>query len=165
MGIDDREEMTWSMFGSASRVLAESVADSGFVPDIVLGISRGGLIPAGAMAYALDCKNLFTISVEFYTGVNERLDVPVMLPPFLDAGDLDDARVLIVDDVADTGMTLELVHDFCRGHVAEARTAVLYRKPQSIMEPDYAWSKTDRWITFPWSIAPPVVDRGGAAEA
>lgn len=165
MGNVEREEMTWAIFGEANRALAESVAASGFLPDIVLGISRGGLIPAGGLAYALDCKNLFTISVEFYTGVNERLDVPVMLPPFLDASDLDDARVLIVDDVADTGMTLELVHDFCRGHVAEARTAVLYRKPQSIIDPDYAWSKTDRWITFPWSAEPPVVDRGGAADA
>jgi len=165
MGTGEREEMTWTMFGTASRALAQSVADSGFAPDIVLGISRGGLIPAGALAYALDCKNLFTISVEFYTGVNERLDVPVMLPPFLDAADLDDARVLIVDDVADTGMTLELVHDFCRGHVAEARTAVLYRKPQSLIEPDFSWSKTEAWITFPWSVEAPVIDRGGAAEA
>lgn len=165
MGTIEREAMTWQLFGTASRALAASVADSGFLPDIVLGISRGGLIPAGALAYALDCKNLFTISVEFYTGINERLDVPVMLPPFLDAKDLDDTRVLIVDDVADTGMTLELVHDFCAGHVAEARTAVLYRKPLSIIEPDYAWSKTDLWITFPWSEPPPVVNRGGAAEA
>ncbi len=165
MGNVEREEMTWAIFGEASRALAESVAASGFLPDIVLGISRGGLIPAGGLAYALDCKNLFTISVEFYTGINERLDVPVMLPPFLNAADLDDARVLIVDDVADTGMTLELVHEFCAGHVAEARTAVLYRKPLSIIDPDYAWAKTDRWITFPWSVERPVVARGGAAES
>lgn len=161
----EREAMTWQIFGTASRALAASVAESGFRPDIVLGISRGGLIPSGALAYALDCKNLFTISVEFYTGIDERLDVPVMLPPFLDATDLDDAKVLVVDDVADTGKTLELVHDFCRGHVAEARTAVLYRKSQSIVDPDYAWATTDHWITFPWSVEPPVVDRGGAAES
>ena len=55
------------------------MAADAFVPDIILGIARGGLIPAGALAYALDCKNLFTISVEFYTGVDSRLEVPVML--------------------------------------------------------------------------------------
>jgi hypoxanthine phosphoribosyltransferase len=153
--------MTWDLFGSASRELARQVADSGFQPDILLGIARGGLIPAGALAYALDCKNLFTISVEFYTGVDERLDVPVVLPPFLDANDLDDARVLIVDDVADTGKTLELVHDFCAGHVAEARTAVLYQKPRSIITASYAWRHTDQWINFPWSSDPPVTGAEG----
>ena len=156
-----REIMTWELFGAASRELATAVADSGFRPDILLGIARGGLIPAGSLAYALDCKNLFTISVEFYTGIDERLEVPVVLPPFLDAHDLDDARVLIVDDVADTGKTLELVHDFCAGHVSEARTAVLYQKPRSIIQASYAWRHTDQWINFPWSSEPPVTGATG----
>jgi hypoxanthine phosphoribosyltransferase len=156
-----REIMTWDRFGSAARRLAEQVVESGFQPDILLGIARGGLLPAGALAYALDCKNLFTISVEFYTGVDERLEVPVVLPPFLNAHDLDDARVLIVDDVADTGKTLELVHDFCAGHVAEARTAVLYQKPRSIIKASYAWRHTDQWINFPWSSEPPVTGAQG----
>jgi uncharacterized protein len=159
--LPSREVMTWDLFGSASRELAVQVAESGFQPDILLGIARGGLIPAGALAYALDCKNLFTISVEFYTGVDQRLDVPVVLPPFLDAHDLDDARVLIVDDVADTGKTLELVHHFCAGHVAEARTAVLYQKPRSIIQSSFAWRHTDRWINFPWSSDPPVTGARG----
>ncbi len=161
-----REVLTYADFGTGIRELAQSVADSGFVPDVVLGIARGGLVPAGALAYALDCKNLFTLSVEFYTGVNTRLEVPVMLPPFLDAHDLDDAAVLIVDDVADTGRTLELVHDFCAGHVAEARTAVLYEKPQSVIKADFAWRYTDRWINFPWSTLPPVTRRvAGISDA
>lgn len=160
-----REILTYDLFGQGVRELAQTVADIGFEPDILLGIARGGLIPAGALGYALDCKNLFTISVEFYTGVDSRLDVPVMLPPFLDAGDLDEAKVLIVDDVADTGRTLELVHQFCAGHVAEARTAVLYQKPQSIISCDFVWRHTDRWINFPWSTEPAVTPRSGVLDA
>ena len=163
--MDEREVLTWEMFGVAGRALAQQVADSDFAPDIVLGIARGGLIPAGSIAYALDCKNLFTLSVEFYTGVDQRLDVPVMLPPFLDAADLTGARVLIVDDVADTGKTLELVRQFCSGNVAEARTAVLYAKPHSIIAPDFVWRSTDKWINFPWSTEPPVVSRTGVLDA
>ena len=151
-----REVLTYEAFGTGVRELAQAVVDSGFTPDVVLGIARGGLIPAGALAYALDTKNLFTLSVEFYTGVDTRLDVPVMLPPFLDVHDLDDATVLVVDDVADTGRTLELVHDFCAGHVAQVRTAVLYEKPHSVIKSDYVWRHTDRWINFPWSTLPPV---------
>jgi hypoxanthine phosphoribosyltransferase len=154
--VSDREVLTYELFGTGVRELAQTVVDSGFVPDIVLGIARGGLIPGGAIAYAIACKNLFTVSVEFYTGVESRLDVPVMLPPFLNPTELDDARVLIVDDVADTGRTLELVHQFCAGHVREARTAVLYEKSHSVIKADYAWRYTDRWINFPWSTLPPI---------
>ncbi|MCW2829430.1 MAG: phosphoribosyltransferase [Aeromicrobium sp.] len=161
----DREILTWELFGVASRELALAVAESGFDPDVVLGIARGGLVPAGSMAYALDCKNLFTMNVEFYTGVGETLDTPVMLPPLLDATELDDLSVLVVDDVADSGRTLELVFDFCRGHVAEVRTAVLYEKPRSIIKADYVWRRTDRWINFPWSAEPPVVTRTGVVDS
>lgn len=162
---DAREVLTWDLYGTASRELAQQVADSGFRPTIVLGIARGGLIPAGSLAYALDCKNLFTMSVEFYTGVDTRLDVPTMLPPFLDANDLSGADVLVVDDVADTGKTLELVNDFCAGHVRTVRTAVIYAKPRSVIVPDFAWRETDRWINFPWSTEPPVVNRTGVVDA
>ena len=161
---DAREVLTWELYGRGVRELAQVVADSGFVPDVVLGIARGGLIPAGSLAYALECKNLFTVSVEFYTGVDRRLDVPVMLPPFLDAHDLDDAAVLLVDDVADTGRTLELVADFCAGHVRVLRTAVLYEKPQSVITCDHVWRRTSRWIDFPWSSQPPVQSRPRALD-
>ena len=68
-GTTDREVLTYEQFGVGVRELAQQVVDSGFAPDIVLGIARGGLIPAGALSYAIGVKNLFTVSVEFYTGV------------------------------------------------------------------------------------------------
>ena len=79
------------------------------------------------------------MNVEFYTSVDERLDVPVVLPPTLDLVDIRGIRVLIADDVADTGKTLELVRKEISEHVAEARTAVLYHKPWSIITPEYVW--------------------------
>ena len=60
--------------------------------------------------------------------------------------------------MADTGRTLALVKDFCDGKVAEARTAVLYEKPHSVVACDYAWRTTEAWITFPWSAEPPVTE-------
>lgn len=155
----DREVLTWELFGLASRELAQAVADSGFAPDVVLGIARGGLVPAGALAYALDCKSLFTMNVEFYTGVGTTLDEPVILPPILDATELDGLTVLVVDDVADSGKTLELVHGFCRDHASEVRTAVLYEKPASVIRADHTWRYTDQWINFPWSTDPPITPR------
>jgi hypoxanthine phosphoribosyltransferase len=155
----DREVLTWELFGTASRELATEIAKDGFEPDLILSIARGGLFVAGALGYALDVKNLHVMNVEFYTGIDQRLDLPVMLPPVPQAVDLAGATVLIADDVADTGATLKLVRDFCVDHVAEVRCAVIYQKPHSEVDSEYVWRRTDRWINFPWSTEPPVVDR------
>jgi uncharacterized protein len=153
----EREILAWDRFGSASRDLAQLVADDGYVPEMILSIARGGLLVGGALGYALGVKNVYTMNVEFYTGVDERLEVPRILPPAPDFVDLEDARILIADDVADTGHTLESVEEFCAGKVGEVRVAVLYEKSRSLVKCDYVWRRTDRWINFPWSEKDPVV--------
>ncbi|ADH65476.1 MULTISPECIES: phosphoribosyltransferase [Nocardiopsis] len=156
---DERENLDYGLFGTAIRDLAHAIADDGFEPDMILSIARGGLFVAGGLGYALDVKNLHVMNVEFYTGVGTTLDMPVMLPPVPNAVDLSSKRVLVADDVADTGRTLRLVHDFCAEHVAEVRSAVIYEKPRSLVKCEYVWRHTDRWINFPWSVEPPVVSR------
>ena len=151
-----RERMSWAQLGEASRELARAIVGDGYEPDLILGIARGGLLVAGALSYAIGLKNTFTMNVEFYTGVDERLPVPMILPPVPALVDLQDARMLIADDVADTGQTLALVKGFCAGQVGEVRTAVLYEKPRSIVTCDYVWHRTELWIDFPWSEEPPV---------
>jgi uncharacterized protein len=158
---DEREHLTYERFGEAVRELAQSVADDGFEPDIILSIARGGLFVAGGLGYALDVKNVHLASVEFYTGVGETLPMPVMLPPVPSVVDFSRKKVLVADDVADTGRTLKLVHDFCAEHVAEVRTAVIYEKSQSVVKCEYVWKRTEAWIEFPWSVQPPVVRREG----
>ena len=157
-----REVLTWQAFGTAARELAQTVVDSGFRPDLILSITRGGLVPTGAISYAMGIKNLHIINVEFYTGVGERLPMPVVLPPVPPGVLLSGQTVLIVDDVADTGETLRTVREFCADHVAEARTAVLYEKPQSVVKCDYVWKHTSEWISFPWSSEPPLL--GASAD-
>jgi uncharacterized protein len=155
--VAEREILTWDSFGIAGRELAQTVADDGYRPDIILAIARGGLFLAGSLAYALSVKNLYVMNVEYYTGVGERLDLPVILPPSLELVDLGTSNILIADDVADTGATLELVRDFCEGKVGAVRSAVLYQKPTSTIDCDYVWRETDKWIEFPWSTEAPVV--------
>jgi hypothetical protein len=147
----ERERMTWADLGSGTRELAEQVVADGFQPELILGIARGGLLPAGALSYVLGVKNVFTMNVEFYTGIDERLPVPMLLPPVPDLVDLHDARVLVADDVADTGQTLALIKEFLADKVGEVRIAVLYEKPRSLVSCEYVWRRTSRWIDFPWS--------------
>lgn len=147
----EREWMTWEDVGTAVDELAAQIQRRAFSPDAVLALARGGLPAGGALAYALGVKAMATLNVEFYTGVDERLDEPLLLPPVPDLTVLRTERLLIVDDVADTGRTLALARDFCAEHVDDVRTAVLYEKPQSVVRSDFVWRRTDKWINFPWS--------------
>jgi possible xanthine phosphoribosyltransferase len=81
----------------------------------------------------------------------------------MDASELPGKRVLVVDDVADSGKTLKLVMELLRHQGldlggekvnVDARSAVIYRKPRSVFEPDYCWRVTGKWINFPWSVLP-----------
>ncbi len=154
---EEREIMDWPTYGRGMRELAQQIADDDYQPDMILAIARGGLFAAGSLGYALSVKNLYVMNLEYYTGIDKRLDVPVMLPPYLHKIDLTDAKILVADDVADTGHTLKAVHEFCQDVVAESRTAVLYEKSHSLVKCDYVWKRTDQWINFPWSSEPPLM--------
>lgn len=159
---EDRENLTWQGFGDACRQIAQQIADSGWMPDLIVAIARGGMLPAGAISYALGVK---ANNVEFYTGVGKTMAEPEILEPYMDISSLEGKRVLIVDDVADSGKTLKLIMDLISekglsmgGDSAkvDARSATIYLKPTSIIKPDYIFKQTDKWINFPWSVLPPV---------
>lgn len=157
-----REILRWDEVGTAARDLASRIADSGFEPEIVVAIARGGLLVGGALAYALGVKSCGSINVELYTGVDETLPEPLLLPPHLDGESLAGRRVLLADDVSQSGLTLRLAVDIIGGMGADVRTACFYTKPQTVFVPDFSWRETDRWIVFPWSSEPPVTGLRGA---
>lgn len=107
--LNTKEVLTWQGFGDAVRQQAQTIADSGFQPDLIIGVARGGLVPAGALSYAMGVKLIDAVNVEFYTDVHETLPDPVLLAPMLDVDSIRGRKVLVVDDVADSGRTLALV--------------------------------------------------------
>jgi hypoxanthine phosphoribosyltransferase len=161
--VSEREQLTWDGFGEASRALAREILADGFVPEVVVAIARGGLLPAGAIAYGLGIKNCGAINVEFYTGIGTVLDAPEVLPPELDMTYLDGRRVLLVDDVADSGRTLDLAVRLLTERGADVRSAVIYTKPTTIVQPDYSWKATSLWIDFPWSFRGSVLEEDTVA--
>ncbi|MEJ1156423.1 MULTISPECIES: phosphoribosyltransferase [Microbacterium] len=150
--MSERETLTWDGFGESCRQLARTILADGFVPDVVVAIARGGLLPAGAIAYGLGVKNCGAINVEFYTGIGTVLDAPEILPPELDMTYLGGKRVLLVDDVADSGRTLALAVSLLTDRGADVRSTTIYTKPTTIIHPDYVWKDTSLWIDFPWSF-------------
>ncbi|AKE38069.1 Putative phosphoribosyltransferase [Corynebacterium camporealensis] len=150
----EREDLTWELFGTASRELSQQLVDSGWKPDLIVGVARGGLIPAGAVGYAVGIKAMGAINVEFYTDIGQTLPEPMILNPQLDTESLRGKRVLVVDDVADSGKTLDLVVNLLEETAEEVKSMVIYTKPTTIFEPDFSWKKTDLWINFAWSVLP-----------
>ena len=154
--LETKEILTWEGFGHANRELAQQIVNDGFEPDIIIAVARGGLVPAGALSYSMGVKLSDAINVEFYTDVHETLPDPVLLEPLLDTSAIAGKKLLVVDDVADSGRTLDLVLKLLEKHGAEVRSAVVYAKSRSVVSPTYVWKHTDEWIVFPWSAEPPV---------
>ena len=154
---DDLEVLEYPDFAVGVRWLAEELVRDGWIPDVVVAVMRGGLFVAAGLAYALDLKDVRTINVEFYTGTGVTLGEPRMVGPAPDLGDLTRRRVLVADDVTDTGATLRFVEHLLPSD-ADVRTAVLYAKPHSEATADFAWRSTERWIRFPWIQVPSLLD-------
>lgn len=130
--------------------LALDVKRSGYMPNLILGIARGGWIPARILSDLLDTRNLTSIRVEFYSTINSRRPHPVITEgtstPILDK------RLLLVDDVADTGESLRLVQDTVSRDAEEVKTLTIFRKPWSAITPAFFARETTAWVVFPWEL-------------
>ncbi|MGB9713740.1 MAG: phosphoribosyltransferase [Candidatus Bathyarchaeales archaeon] len=145
------EAPTWNKIYNMLLNLAEKIRKNGFKPDIIVGVSRGGWPPARVMSDLLGNPNLANVKVEFYLGVAETKGEPVLTQPV--SVDVKGKKVLVVDEVADTGKSLKLIkqHITEKG-ASEVKIATVYYKPWSIVKPDYYEGETSRWIVFPWEI-------------
>jgi len=129
--------------------LAQQIHRAGFKPDIIVGVARGGWPPARIMSDLLENPEIANVKAEFYLGVAETKGEPVITQPVSVA--VKNKRVLVVDDVADTGKSLALVREHLKEQGAtEVKIATIYYKPWSIVTPDWFERKTSHWIIFPW---------------
>lgn len=127
---------------------ADKICSSGFKPELILGISRGGIIPARILSDLLENPNLHTTNLVSHNKDYDRRKAVVDRVFFAPFGK---KAVLVVDDVADTGKTLnELKEQLIQNEVEDIRLATLYSKPWSKVIPDYFEKETRRWIIFPW---------------
>jgi hypothetical protein len=141
----------WNQIYEMLLNLAEKIRKNNFKPDIIVGVSRGGWPPARVMSDLLDNPNLANVRAEFYLGVAETKGEPTLTQPV--SMTIAGKKVLVVDEVADTGKSLKLVkeHVIEKG-ATEVKIATIYYKPWSIVKPDYYERETSKWIVFPWEI-------------
>ena len=145
------EVPTWDQIYEMLLNLVEKIRKNGFKPDIIVGVSRGGWPPARVLSDLMGNPNLANVRAEFYLGVAETKEEPVLTQPV--SMKVAGKKVLVVDEVADTGKSLKLVkeHIIEKG-ATEVKIATVYYKPWSIVKPDYYERETSCWIVFPWEI-------------
>ena len=147
----DFEVPTWNQIYDMLLNLTEKIRKNGFKPDIIVGVSRGGWPPARVLSDLMGNSNLANVRAEFYLGVAETKEKPVLTQQV--SMEVAGKKVLVVDEVADTGKSLKLVkeHIIEKG-ATEVKIATVYYKPWSIVKPDYYERETSCWIVFPWEI-------------
>jgi hypoxanthine phosphoribosyltransferase len=147
------ELLSWGRIYQMARRLALRIRKAGFQPDVVVAIARGGYIPARILCDFMDIFNLTSIRVEHYTaGAHKKQSARISSPL---ATDVREMKVLVVDDVSDTGDTLELALDHIKSFSpAEVKVATLDHKMISTVEPDFYARKVVkwRWIIYPWAV-------------
>lgn len=131
--------------------LAKEIVDDNYRPDLLVGIARGGWIVARILSDLLDIKEIGNIRIEFYEDVLLTRDRPCITQDV--SVEVKGKKVLLCDDVADTGKSLKVAADYLwdKG-VFDLKIATLHLKPQSIIRPNYFVSETDAWIIYPWEI-------------
>jgi len=152
--MDDFEDLkllhtTWEDVERLSEELAQKIIESGFEPDVVVAISRGGFDPARILCDQLSIRRLASVQVEFYSGIQDTAEKPRIVYPL--NADVRGKRVLLVDDVSDTGDSLMLAKEHVlAGSPGELKVATLHIKPLTSLRPDYHASETEAWIVYPW---------------
>lgn len=147
------EMVSWGRVERLARDLALRVRRDGFEPGLIVAIGRGGWVPGRLLSDYLDVGNLTEVKVEHYTATHKQSEARVRYGL---SADPTGQRILLVDDVTDTGESFEaaLEHIRAKGEPAALRTLALHHKRVSPYEPDYYGARIDRWrwIIYPWAV-------------
>ncbi len=147
--------VSWDDIERWSKNIVRRVVESGYEPEIVIGLARGGLVPARLISDYLNIKDLYAVKTEHW-GLTATPDGQAKLAQGLQVS-IDGKRVLVVDDITDTGQSLKLAIDHIAEHnPEEIRSATLLHITHSKYEPDYyseivpedQWT----WFIFPWNV-------------
>ncbi len=143
------EVVSWNLIYNSLLDLANLIQNSGFVPEVIVGVSRGGWVPARILSDLMENSNLDTVTTKFYVGINQTKPEPQITQEL--SSSVEGKTVLLVDDLVDSGKSLKLVISYLKNKDASGvKTATLYRKPWSVVVPDYCIKETGAWVVFPW---------------
>ena len=145
------EVPAWNQIYEMLLEQSEKINKTGYQPDIIVGIARGGMVPASIMADLLGVRQVVLIRIEFYDDIAKPSMQPV-ITQFLNVA-VNGKKVLVIDDVSDSGLSLKIAKQYLIEEGAvEIKIATLYVKALSQTMPDFVEKITKHWIVFPWEI-------------
>lgn len=142
---------TWDEMNELAFKIAQQMLDAGKKFDRIVTLAKGGWPMTRSLVDFLSIKEVASIGIKFYSGINQRFPVPKIYQdfPVSMAGE----QVLLFDDVADTGESFKFTKDhLLKGNVQSLTTAALFYKPHSVFQPDYYAFETSAWIIFPYEV-------------
>ncbi len=155
--------LSWNNIQLLSEKLAGKIRESGFAPDIMVAVSRGGFDPARILCDQLTIRRLASVQLEAYDGMVKRPEPIVVLPV---NADLLGKKALLVDDVSDSGSSLIVgKKHLIEKQAKEVRIATLHIKPWSKFRPDYYADEVDKWIVYPWELKECLLEVAGKIRA
>jgi hypoxanthine phosphoribosyltransferase len=141
----------WDTIYSLCIETYERIWADGFKPDLIVGIARGGWVPARILADFFITTSTANVKVEFFHGIFETKEEPYITQPV--SGETRWKRVLLVDDISDTGNSLKAtINHLRRRKVADLKTVCLHIKPWTEPLPNYYAESTDAWVIYPWEL-------------
>ena len=155
--------LSWQDIEEQCKELAREIKNRGVDFDIIIALARGGWVPGRLLSDYLDNDELYTVRVKFYVGVGKRRKEPLILHPtqFTIRG----KKVLLVDDIADTGESLLVALRHIRDRGADGIfVATLVKKPHSKFVPDLFVIETPAWVVFPWEVKETIKSLGDVEE-
>lgn len=131
--------MTWEELTTEVTELSTKI---NFTPDIIVGIVRGGLVPARLLSSKLKAKDMYCLTVK-KIGAKRKVTNDIL-------EDLTDKKLLLVEDMLETGKSLIVAKEYLANKGADVKTACLYTMPISEIKPDFYIREVNEIIKFPW---------------
>ena len=150
----------WDYIYGLCRTVADQVRDAEFEPDVIVALARGGWFSGRVLCDFLGLDDLTSLKVEHYVGTAAKSEEPEIRYP-MPEGSVEGKDVLIVDDIADTGGSIQHAHDYVTDRdTGEVRTATLQLLGTSEFEPDFVGEHlTDwTWVVYPWNFVEDMVE-------
>lgn len=142
---------SWDEMNQLAFELTKKINQEGIQFDRVVTLAKGGWPLASTLVDLLQVDEVASIGVKFYSGLDQRFDRPQIYQDI--PVSIQGEKILLFDDVADTGKSLEFTIDYLKVKGAEViKTATLFYKPHSEIVPDYYGEKTSTWIVFPCDV-------------
>lgn len=157
----------WEYIYGLCREVSDDVKASAFQPDVVVALARGGWFAGRCICDFLGLDDLTSLKMEHYVGTAQKTGEPEVRYP-MPEGSVEGKRVLIIDDIADTGGSISHAHDYVSERAPdEVRTATLQLLGTSAFEPDYVGERLDEWawVVYPWNFIEDMIDLSAGVMA